>query len=225
MSLAEQRTEMYTPPNHAPKPHARESWHFGHSAECAAMRAMVRAILSQPHTHKWTVQGFGMLRTYLPDVKDPKRFRLNVWSRALAVPNVSIIHDHPWHFDSWIINGEFRNQRFVEDYYNGTPYHWQVIQTGEGGGPTANRYTMGLRGLELERYTTGDKYHQDSHEIHLSDYDEGTVTLNDRIRVGTGEHARVFWPCGTNWVDAEPRPATTTEIEHATTAALAKWEA
>ena len=203
-------------------PDNKIAWHFGASNECAAMRAMAKFILGDAQMYRWTVQGFGMMRTYIPAPESQKRFRFNVWNSALAVPHVSVIHDHPWSFDSWIINGKFRNRRLVEDFFNGTPYHWMTIKTGEGGGSSAQRFTMGLRELPAEHYTTGDKYHQDAAEIHLSDYDDGTVTLNDRV--GDTEHARVFWPVGEDWVDAKPREATAAEIDSTVKLALAKWE-
>ncbi len=203
-------------------------------SEFDAMRAMVRNILESPLTRKrsgdldWTVQGFGMLRTYLD--KD-KRFRLNIWDVALSVPNVSLIHDHHWSFDSWIISGEFVNTRFLEEYQivnpaqvgSGEDYDYTIIKTGEGGGPDGERHSTRLFELPAERYLKGNKYHQDPTEIHFSAYADGTVTLNDRTRVGDGEHARVFWPAGTEWVDAMPRRATETEVLNTVSKALERW--
>lgn len=89
-----------------------------------ALRASVKSILQEsPWNRDWTVQGFGMLRCYLDS---DKRFRLNIWDDRLAVPHVSVIHDHPWSFDSWIINGIFHNQRF-EEASHGMPYDYMVI--------------------------------------------------------------------------------------------------
>lgn len=205
----------------------KESWFHRMSNECCAMRAMVHSILFQsftrPESLRWTVQGFGMLRAYLPYGGSAKRFRLNVWNADLAVPNVSVIHDHPWSFDSWIINGRFGNVRFVEDYHNGDAYDWMKIRTGEEAGKQlAARSRIRLRSLPVEHYTTGDKYHQDADEIHLSAYADGTVTLNDRV--GDTEHARVFWPAGQEWVDAKPREATRKEISEGIHLALELWE-
>ena len=197
----------------------KASWYFKNSNECAAMRAMVRTILNYPFDHRWTVQGFGMLRMYMPGAG--KRFRLNVWSSALAVPKVSIMHDHPWAFDSWIINGQFRNVRYVEDYHNGDAFEFMTIKCGEEGCSISQRALIRLRSLATEYYNTGDTYHQDATEIHASFYDDGTVTLNDRI--GDTEQARVFWPAPGVWVDAKPREATRIEIAHATSLALGKW--
>lgn len=201
----------------------RESWYFKNSAECLAMRSMVKMILSPNWRHDcgWTVQGFGMLRCYLDPNKD---FRLNIWDPSLAVPNVSTVHDHPWHFKSWIINGRFLNERFVEDYHNGNPFRFMKIMTGiEAGEQTREVSTIRLRRCDLERYATGDVYWQEASEIHQSLPEPATVTLNYRERVGTGDHARVFWRSG-DWVDAKPRVAEDWEINRVCNRALDNWE-
>jgi len=190
-----------------------------------AFRATIKSMLEKPLNYEWSVQGFGMLRTYLDD---DKRFRLNIWHSAFTIPNVSIIHDHPWSFDSWIVNGRFTNVRYgISDAPRAGDalYDWQVIKTGPGGGPEGDSGTIRLISrASAEHYVTGDTYHQEASEIHASYYDDGTVTLNDRTRLPDGDHARVFWPSGGQWVDAEPRPARATEITFATTAALGIWE-
>jgi hypothetical protein len=194
-------------------------------AEFAALRMAVRTILDTGIYHlDWTVQGFGMLRCYPDRLDSSKRFRLNIWDSRLMVPGVSVIHDHPWSFDSWIINGDFYNIRYVEDAFSGDEYSFMVIKTGEGGGPDGSAGMMRLRPAPAEHYSTGEKYHQDPTEIHMSAYANGTVTLNDRTRVGDGEHARVFWPRGQSWVDAEPRKATRDEIERVVWNALRLWQ-
>lgn len=187
----------------------------------AALRTSIKSILQHPHNYPWTVQGFGMLRTYLGGGPKGKRYRLNVWNSDLAVPNVSIIHDHPWDFDSWIINGEFHNVRYLEDYNNGDLAKFMLIRSGVDGAPASTMATIRLRALPTEHYHTGDTYHQDKDEIHASYYDDGTVTLNDRV--GDTEHARVFW-FGNDWVDAKPREATKDEINQGIGFALSKWE-
>lgn len=190
--------------------------------ECDMFRAAIKTILLHPMNHRWTVQGFGFIRTYLPFGENGKRFRLNVWDSKLTVPNVSIVHDHPWHFTSWIINGDFRNVRYVEDP-EGDAYECMTIVTGEVGGPVGLSALTTLRALPEEFYTTGDIYRQDAKEIHKSVPADGTVTINDRERVGDGEHARVFWPALTEWGDAIPREATEAEIAETTYRALEKW--
>ena len=189
-----------------------------------AQRAMVRLILGDAQMFDWTVQGFGMLRMYIPTPEHPKRFRLNLWNSKLAVPGVSIMHDHPWSFDSLIVNGAFRNVRYVEDHFSGDDFKFMTIKCGIDGCAMSEPSKLRLRALPTETYRTGDTYHQDASEIHASYYNDGTVTLNDRI--GDTEHARVFWadePQG-YWVDAKPRTATPDEIQTTASLALALWE-
>ena len=191
------------------------------------LRHMTRDVLNKPFDRAWSIQGFGMLRTYFgPD----KQFRLNVWHSRFQVPGVSIVHDHPWHFNSWIIAGRFTNQRYTSGtlQYGGyrvsaapPNFHFQTIKTGEGGGPVGELGSMLLIPDQPEQYRPGDTYRQEAHEIHASFYNDGTVTLNDRTRIGDGEHARVFWPLGEKWIDAQPRNATEEEVWTATRAALA----
>lgn len=184
-------------------------------------QALARNVIENPYSHQWSVQGFGMLRTYLdPD----KRWRLSIWHSALAVPNVSIIHDHPWDFLSLVLAGEFYNTRYTEDVLNSAATHMvQRIRTGEGGGPDGPATSVALVAGPKEVYGPGALYCQWAEEVHASGYVDGTVTLNDRTRRPDPDHALVFWPFGQEWVDAEPRPATTKEIIIATTAARKRF--
>lgn len=72
-------------------------------------KPLVKAILTNANSYSWSIQGLGMLRLYLA-----KDRRLHVWT-DLRVENVSDTHTHPWHFDSQIVAGVMRNQRFIED--------------------------------------------------------------------------------------------------------------
>lgn len=171
------------------------------------IHAMVQHVLDNARKYEWSVQGFGMLRTYLP-----LDMRLNIWSRALRIPNVSLIHNHPWHFDSYIERGSVGNRRFLE-INDKPPTHCRaIIKPGLGGGIREPRSPVCLRALATEFYYSGDTYHQDAHEIHLSDPVDGTVTVNARTRIGADE-ATVFWPLHTEWISAEPRPATDEEVD------------
>jgi hypothetical protein len=191
------------------------------------LRPLVARILRDPKT-EWSVQGFGMMRTYLGPPNNPKELRLNVWHSALAVPNVSTIHDHPWHFDSVILAGKFYNQRFAvipSETTTAEPTHdFMVIKTGEGGGAIDQPIqSCILRPTRPEIMGPGNEYNQQAEEVHETRYEDGAVTLNIRRKVGDGEHARVFWPHNTDWVDAEPRAATPEEIKLVTEAALARF--
>ena len=190
---------------------------------------LVRRVLAESRVEDWTVQGFGFLRTYFGPPDAPKRFRLNLWDSDYTVPNVSTIHDHPWDFKSIIVAGEFHNQRYLlmptKEWISGIvePTHsYTTIKCGISG---VNRKLVPkicrLKPLISEHYFPGDIYHQRADEIHESKFSDGTVTLNERI--GDTEHARVFWPYGTKWVDAKPRAATSDEVRSAVTYSLKEW--
>jgi hypothetical protein len=190
---------------------------------------LVRKILVWPERSQWTVQGFGFLRTYFGPALAPKRFRLNLWDSRFTVPNVSTIHDHPWDLTSLIIAGEMVNQRYLpRDIRSGPrptfgPTHeFTTIKTGEGGGleKSPGQYCK-LDKYPMETYRPGDSYAQHAEEVHETIFKDGTVTLNERV--GDTEHARVFWPFGTAWVDAMPRPATEDEVSDAVGRSLAEW--
>jgi len=59
-----------------------------------ALKKLVRHLLRHPETAEWSIQGLGMLRTYLGQVKD-RVIRVNVWDNRYRLPNVAPIHDHP----------------------------------------------------------------------------------------------------------------------------------
>lgn len=192
------------------------------------LKPMVRHVLNQPYVDsKWTVQGFGFLRTYFGPHDEPKRFRLNLWDSTFTVPGVSTIHDHPWHFTSTIVAGAFCNVRYemgLAPHEAEITHHFTTIKTGEGGGMEKGLISRcRLIPQRPELYKAGDVYSQDADEIHETIFADGTVTLNERRRVGDGEHARVFWPAGTDWVDAEPRPATRNEVSGAIMSCIREW--
>lgn len=186
----------------------------------SVVAAMVYDILRRPFDRQWSVQGFGMLRTYFGN---NDRFRLNVWTSVLATPEVSIIHDHPWDFQSWVIAGLFRNVRY-HPAVGPSNFLMQKIKTGPGGGPLTSPQECCMHSGGEETYYPGDTYHQRAEEVHASFYDNGSVTLNDRRRRGIRDDAYVFWPVGTQWVDAKPRPATDEEVWDTTRIALKKVE-
>ena len=183
------------------------------------LQASIRAILEHPTEFAWTVQGFGFMRCYLtPD----KRWRLNVWDSELAT-NASLIHDHPWNFTSYIIAGALYNFRYTENEAEGDWYTWGLLLPGIGGGLTSA--PQGVKALwqgKREEWLPGDVYTQKHREIHHTEFGDGTVTLNDRIRPHGGKDiARIFWPAGEQWQDAMPRDATAVEVLRTTAKALA----
>ncbi len=189
-----------------------------------ALASAVHGVLVHPGRYQWTVQGFGMLRTYLDA---DRKIRLNVWDKRIQKPNVSLVHDHPWDFTSHIISGEIINLRYVEspEFEKGWPFSYATIKCGPGGGMVNCQGDIDLVPGQFERYRAGESYSQKANEIHETDFWSGTVTLNDRTFHPDTEHARVFWRRGQQWVDAEPRVATMHEIKMVTVTAHERWDA
>jgi hypothetical protein len=185
--------------------------------------AMVRSILERWQAYEWTVQGFGFIRTKLADVG-----RIHVWDSRLATPLVSTMHTHPWPLKSTIISGELINMRFVvvEPHHPGMPYEHSRIATGEGGGLIGERSVRRVFPVDdPEFYTAGHSYEQRPDEIHRTIAQDGTVTLLERPQGPPLEEASVFWPVGTEWVSAEPKPADTWQVGMAVQYALQRWNA
>jgi hypothetical protein len=177
-----------------------------------ATETEVNEILAHPFDREWTIQGFGMLRTYLDDAEV---HRLHIWDVDAAVPEVSVIHDHPWDFDSQIYRGFVTNQRY-ELGRGGERVRVGRIKTGEGGGLIGGKIERGrLHHIEPEYLGPGDSYHMDAPELHESIPSRGAVTVISR-RFHTArddQFATVCWRSG-DWVSAEPRPATLAEVAH-----------
>jgi hypothetical protein len=189
------------------------------------VKPLVAGILRDT-TREWTVQGFGFLRTYFGPPDAPKQFRLNLWDSEFTVPNVSVIHDHPWDFKSLIVAGETGNQRYLISKLKslGAPTHAvTTITCGvEGKGAKYTSWDACVLTPEpFEHYYAGHVYAQRAREIHETKFLDGSVTLNERV--GDTQHARVFWPWGTHWVDATPRPATSEEVSTAVNRSLERW--
>lgn len=183
--------------------------------------ALVRSILEQWRSYTWTVQGFGFIRTKIADVG-----RIHVWDSRLATPLVSTMHTHPWPLHSTVISGELINQRFTvveKDGINILPYLHSRIKTGEGGGLHGSTNAVLLWASTPEFYRTGAGYDQEPEEIHRTIAQDGTVTLLERPQGPPLEEADVYWPHGTCWISAEPKPAEPWQLEQTIQYALARW--
>lgn len=183
--------------------------------------ALVLSILKQWRSYTWTVQGFGFIRTKLENVG-----RIHVWDSRLAVQRVSTMHTHPWPLRSTIISGELLNCRFTRSENDeGLPYTQSLIKTGEGGGLDGEPCDLRLIAHTPETYASGDTYEQRPTEIHRTIAQDGTVTLMTRPQGPPLEVADVFWPTGTQWVSAEPKPVELWQAEEVINYALLRWHA
>lgn len=172
-----------------------------------ATRSLAMSILMSPNDRDWTLQGFGMLRTYLPgDV------RLHVWDSRYRVENVSLIHDHPWDFESLIVAGQITNTRYqICGPAYGQKFMCREIRPGEGLVPLTTDRPCVLSANPPEILAVGNRYRQRANEIHASEHVDGTVTIVQRRRVGE-DKARVFFHEQLGFVSAEPRKATVDEV-------------
>lgn len=177
------------------------------------LQALLYSILDQPYHHTWTIQGFGMLRTNI--LVGGNDFRVNVWDSDFRVPNVSMIHTHPWNFTSIILCGVVSNIRYSRAVAKRTTQPLRMLRSdikpGPGGGLRSNPAAEVLHVLPAEILSAGHTYYQEHNEIHQTQASIGSVTLNFRERVGA-DMASVYWPVGTEWVSAEPRIAARDEI-------------
>lgn len=204
------------------------------------LRRLVRDdVLAHPERYEWTLQGFGMLRMYLPAdtglVGIPAHIyalRLHIWDSRYRVANVSDIHDHPWDFESLVLRGSIRNVCYklheVDSVEDATHLTGKITC-----GPSPVRKGVSdvlpvrLVVVSEEVYGAGDTYKMGSEELHASFPIDGTVTMCRRSFVNADtETARVVWLKNTaghgaeshaeGWVSAEPRRATDEEVKSIT---------
>lgn len=186
-----------------------------------AVQLLAKHAIDHPHWFEWTTQGFGMVRCYL----DPDHeWRLNIWHTGLH-NGASLIHDHPWDFTSWVLAGVLQNRRYtIQDDPFGSWHQWGIITPGPGNGTISHGGIVRLTSTgSMETYRSGEMYSQKANEIHETAFRDGTVTLNRRRRVGE-DKARIFWPVGTEWVNANVHDASVAEIRLAVDAAMERFD-
>lgn len=199
------------------------------------VRPLVLSVLRNWLSYSWSLQGFGMLRTYIT-----RELRLHIWNSRFAVKDVSTIHDHPWHFESTVVSGRLVNTRYrvhpcthsdaqVQALGIRVPFIKERIVCGPGGGAeknmdmTVNGTRVWLIPLEPETYEVGDTYRQQADEVHHTWFEDGTVTIVHREFLADAEHANVFYKADSKWVSAEPRDATPDEVSAIVDHALTRF--
>jgi hypothetical protein len=182
------------------------------------LRTLARFVLENASKLEWSLQGLGMLRLYIGG-----NTRLHVWDRRFMVPGATPIHDHQqWALHSTVLSGRMRNYRFLEST-RGTRYNYKTIRAGYGCVDLSDSAPIMLARQPVEIYSVGDSYHQLPAEIHESDPIDGTVTIMRKFPTKDPDAARVFWLEGGEWGSAEPRPATSMEVDAITQHALLMW--
>ena len=192
-----------------------------------ALTHLIRTdVLEYPERHEWSLQGFGMLRTYLAP-----NLRLHVWDPDYRVESVSDIHDHPWHFESIVLSGTIENRRYRAIHAHGAAPPTHLRGRIVCGPNPIEHGACDVTTVLLEQwcegvFRPGDVYRMQADELHASFPSPGAVTLIQRTKADKDpERAFVYWPLGTEWVSAEPRPATRVEVKRITRRALERWSA
>ncbi len=180
---------------------------------------LVKNILLKADSYEWTIQGLGMLRTYLS-----KDVRLHIWHQDAIETDVSELHTHPWDFESLIIAGKMTDYVYHEKQSATLRYLRSDLQCGEGGCLMGDPTPVNLACIHKGEYEPGQSYHRDAEQIHRSVFEDGTVTLIRRFFHEDEDHALVYWPVGDKWGSAEPRPASEAEVLSITQAALRNFK-
>jgi hypothetical protein len=186
-----------------------------------SMKKFAEDILRHPRDHEWSLQGLGMLRTYLD--ADKVR-RLHVWSPPHQTPGVALPHDHPWDFMSQVVAGAITDVVFMPtgvEQPGSRLWNMHHIMCGPNACAESEVEQIRLYQLAPRSYAEGHYYKRKADVIHASFPIEGTTTII--TRQGDTEHARVFWPVGKPWVTARPRPATNEEVDAIVGTALHNW--
>lgn len=192
----------------------------------------VKEILLNWPDYRWEVQGFGMLRTYIEDGDGEPR--LQIWDQRLAQFGNGAIHDHPWNFTSRIIAGLLYNQRFERDNnqliadksaHPGAKLFKEVLITPgkDGGAQDEEPFDTWLVPLQIEAYSAGEEYEMAWHELHVTRYLNGTVTMIERQRTRSHDTASSLSSGSVPWIFFRPRIATPEECEAVIGDCLKEW--
>lgn len=175
------------------------------------VKEMVESVLRDHHKHEWSIQGLGMLRTYLS-----ASLRLHVWNEEARVAGASTMHTHPWDFTSYVVVGRMIDSVFQKarsgTLDGGEVFNHQMLRCGVGGGLVGSPDKVLLKSVGEGQHTAGLSYHRFASDIHSSAFDNGTVTLVKRVFKSDTEHAHVYWKGPAEWGSAEPRRATLEEV-------------
>ncbi len=163
------------------------------------LQIAVLAILDNPYSYKWSVQGFGMLRLYIRKIG-----RLHIWDSRLRYPNVSMIHNHSWDLESVVVSGRLVNTRFTSvTNFPPNTYLESGIAEYEGkrlitGYDTKDVESLGVVKLfqwTPEIYFPNSVYSQNASEIHRTDADDRNDHSDAaaRRRTGTGRRLLARW--------------------------------
>ena len=173
----------------------------------------IKQVLDNPFDYEWELQGFGMLRTYIS-----KDTRLQIWLKDFIVPGVTDIHTHPWNFESFIYQGQIKNNVFTEyslqDQVSGEWFQCDrcLILTGENA-YVKERTPVILKPYDSIEWFQGEIYFHGKDVPHRIDFVDGTITILTKLNIHEDSLAYSYVKGFNNeWVSAAPRLATKEEI-------------
>jgi hypothetical protein len=178
----------------------------------------------------WTYHGLGMIRLGLGDNR-----RMNIWDSRLVSVGVSQAHTHVWDFKSTVLLGSLTNHIYEEvahkdvlakAQYTQQIYAYNKIEVGcgpEGGGwGRQSECWLMAPWIDPAVYGPGHTYKMKAHEIHSTEFQDGTVTVIERSEPCV-DHALVYWPRHDPLGSAMPRPARDWEVMMVCEGVCEKW--
>jgi hypothetical protein len=187
---------------------------------------VISVLTTQRGKLKWRAHGIGFIKAYLDEERTQ---RINIYHDIFKVPNISLHHDHPWELRSTIVAGQLTNTRYEIVERGSELYRCGIINCANFRGLEGEVGTVALRARGEEVYGPGSRYRQLPDEIHATTAVNGTVTIMERTDFTPEGTARIFWPDGSEWVDATraldagevaARGESSGEVAHAVRAAL-----
>lgn len=188
----------------------------------APLKRAVQSILEHSQDYKWSVSGLGMLRTYLDE-----ETRIHIWDSSLLVPGVTLLHTHPWSFESVVIAGSIQDHRMTK--LKGGPisdrglYDEYYIRCGAGGGVKDEPRKVRLYAQASRAYGDGHRYEHDPEDIHCTGFQEGSVTMVKRKFREDRDSAYVYAPAGEPFGNANSHPVSGLEALRIIRRSLHAW--
>ena len=181
-------------------------------------KMLIKKILENAQYYDWSFLGLGMFRLHLSD-----EVRMQVWIESAQTKNVSLIHDHLWDFKSEVISGQITDHCYHEysgvANYNKTEVLCGLHETGHNMPDIKTPVCLGLTSSPC--YRAGNAYSKRAEELHHTEFESGTITIIKREFRNDRATAKLYYPIDEEFVSAEPRSATTEEINSMAAEALA----
>lgn len=177
-------------------------------------RLLAARVIEQAHLYDWSVQGFGLIRTYLPGNK-----RLHIWSQRFKIQDATTLHSHPWNFTSHVLAG--RMHEIVAEKVTieqASCLDSNVLKAKEnkilcGEDAKVITSTDCFLSTKVTYHQAGLSYSHKYSDIHASLPSFDCVTLIEREPLDDPDHAYSYTLNDDPWVSAEPRGIDHNEIE------------